>query len=85
LAIDRRSFGPFQIPTVAQLKQWGQLSWQLLRRTPPLVFAMAVLGLAGLIQSVSQAPWPQLGPWAELGGLALALCLTPPLLQPIST
>ena len=45
MAIDRRSFGHFQIPTVAQLKQWGQLSWQLLRRTPPLVFAMAVLGL----------------------------------------
>ena len=28
-----------------RLRQWSQRGWQLLRRTPPLVFAMAVLGL----------------------------------------
>lgn len=48
MAIDRRSVGPFRIPTGRQWRQWGQQGCQLLRRTPPLVFAMGVLG-GGLI------------------------------------
>lgn len=49
MSIDRRSFGPFRIPTNAQLQLWGQQGIQQLRRTPALVFAMAVLasGLVG--------------------------------------
>lgn len=45
MAIDRRSIGPLPIPSGVQLQRLGQQSWQLLKRTPPLVFAMAVLGL----------------------------------------
>lgn len=45
MAIDRRSFIRLPIPSRAQLQRWGHQSWQLLKRTPPLVFAMAVLGL----------------------------------------
>ena len=48
MAIERRSFGPFRIPTDGQIRQWAQQGIQLFRRTPPLVFAMAVLG-GGLV------------------------------------
>ena len=40
---------------------------------------------AGLIQSVSQAPWPGLSAWVEVGGIALFLCPKPHFLPPIST
>ncbi len=33
------------IPRREQLRHWREQSWTLLRRTPPLVFAMAVLGV----------------------------------------
>ena len=39
----------------------------------------------GLIQSVSQAPWPGLSAWAEVGGMAPVPCPKPHFLQPIST
>ena len=52
MAIDRRTLGPFRIPTAEQLQQWGRQGCQLLRRTPPLVFAMAVLG-GGLVGASS--------------------------------
>lgn len=45
MASDRRSFWPLPLPSAGQLRQWGQAGWQLLGRTPALVFAMAVLGL----------------------------------------
>lgn len=38
----------------------------------------------GLIQSVSQARWPELQVLGSLSGLAPSLCPKPPLLQPIS-
>ena len=40
---------------------------------------------AGLIQSVSQAPWLWLPAWVEVGGIALFLCPKPLFPQPIST
>jgi hypothetical protein len=39
----------------------------------------------GLIQSVSQAPWPGLSASGEVGGIASSLCPKPFLPQPIST
>jgi len=33
------------IPSRRQLESWSATSWAFLKRTPPLVFAMAVLGL----------------------------------------
>ena len=39
---------------------------------------------AGLIQSVSQALWPERSAFGSLSGLAPALCPKPALLQPIS-
>jgi len=46
----------------------------------------SALGLwSGLIQSVSQAPWPGLPAWGEVGGIASSQCLKPLLPQPIST
>lgn len=33
------------MPSLQRLRGWGSASWTFLRRTPPLVFAMAVLGL----------------------------------------
>ncbi|NDG75503.1 MAG: DUF541 domain-containing protein, partial [Synechococcaceae bacterium WB8_1B_136] len=33
------------LPSREQLNHWGSTSWTFLKRTPPLVFAMAVLGL----------------------------------------
>jgi hypothetical protein len=33
------------LPSLQQLRGWGSASWTFLKRTPPLVFAMAVLGL----------------------------------------
>jgi hypothetical protein len=38
------------LPTRPRLRSWGQAGWHLLRRTPPLVFAMAVLAL-GLVSA----------------------------------
>jgi hypothetical protein len=45
----------------------------------------ALLAMAGLIQSVSQAPWPGLSAWVEVGGIALFLCPKPHFPLPIST
>jgi len=39
----------------------------------------------GLIQSVSQAHWPLLSAWVEVGGVASLLCPKALLPQPIST
>lgn len=49
MPVNHRSLGPFQAPTKAQLLGWGRDGIQQLRRTPPLVFSMAVLatGLVG--------------------------------------
>jgi hypothetical protein len=56
---------------------------------PAVAVAMggALIGatLAGLMQRVSQAPWPGLPAWGEVGGIASSLCLKPLLPQPIST
>jgi hypothetical protein len=40
---------------------------------------------AGLIQSVSQALWPGLPAWVEVGGIAPLLCPKPLFPQSIST
>jgi hypothetical protein len=42
-------------------------------------------GGPGLIQCVSQPPWPGLSAWVEVGGIALFLCPKPHFPQPIST
>jgi len=56
------------------------------RMSPPLRQSVAEIAQEpGLIQSVSQAPWPWLPAWVEVSGLAPALCLKPLLLQLIST
>lgn len=52
VATDQRSPVSFQVPSAEQLRQWGHQGCQLMRRTPPLVFAMAILG-AGLIGASS--------------------------------
>jgi hypothetical protein len=49
------------------------------------------ISVAGLIQSVSQAPWPGLsawvdaGQWVVVGGIAPLPCPKPSFPQPIST
>ncbi len=45
----------------------------------------AMGALPGLIQSVSQAPWPGLSASGEVGEIASSLCPKPFLPQPIST
>jgi len=45
MASDPRRFPLLPLPRREQLHHWGSSTWQLLRRTPPLVFAMAVLSL----------------------------------------
>ncbi len=43
---DPRQNGPLRwIPSRRQLESWATTGWAVLKRTPPLVFAMAVLGL----------------------------------------
>lgn len=51
MSTERRSLRS-RLPGREQLHQGSRSLWQLLRRTPPLVFAMAVLGL-GLISASS--------------------------------
>ena len=72
--------GPLETLVNPDTSFWS--GWRVLL-TGHTGFKGSWLALSGLIQSQSQARWPELPALGSLSGLAPSLCAKPALLQPI--